>query len=87
MSVCTRAIKVHRGKTRHDSRTMTFDMIPQRLEDECPLRQIAGPSGDAADGLRNLEVGHHGKDKASLSHFDNLTLPRIIILHFAALHR
>ena len=78
------------GQVHHNSSRVSdqaVDLIPQRLEDECPPRQIVGPSGDAADGLRNLEVWASRQDKPSLSHFDNLTLPRIIILHFAPLHR
>ena len=84
-SFCTRAAKVHADSSRVSDQAV--DLIPQRLEDECPPRQIVGPSGDAADGLRNLEVWASRQDKPSLSHFDNLTLPRIIILHFAPLHR
>jgi hypothetical protein len=49
------------------------DLIPERLEGECPLRQIAGPPCDAVDEFCNLEAGASQQAKAQLSHFDNLT--------------
>ena len=64
-SVCTRP-KFMGGEDPSRLSDQAVDLIAERLEDECPLRQIVGPSGDAADGLRNLEAEASRQDKASL---------------------